>query len=247
MKTENTNIIGKLDIADAQIRKMFEAGAHYAYSRAKRHPSTAEFLFGAKNGIDIFDLEKTTASLEEVKKFIQELFATGPKQILFVGSKSEIKDIVKTAAEIADMPFVTNRWVGGTLTNFENIKKRTEKFQKLTEDKEAGNLLKYTKKERGKLDEEIEKLRRRFSGIVSMKTLPAAMFVVDPRYEMVAVAEARQKNIPIIAIANSDCNVKEIQFPILANDTSPRSVKFFVEEIATACKTKTTKIQEDKL
>ncbi|MEA2112661.1 MAG: 30S ribosomal protein S2 [Patescibacteria group bacterium] len=220
-----------------QIEKMFEVGAHYAYTKTKRHPSTKSFIFGNKNGTELFDLEKTSQSLEDAKNFIKETLAGANKQVLFVGSKSEVKDTVKETADKLEMPSVTNRWVGGTLTNFDEIKKRAEKYQKLIDEREKGDLSKYTKKERGKIDKEILKLERKFSGIVSMKTLPAILFVVDSKYESIAVEEARQKNIPVVALVNSDCDIKKIDYPILANDSVCESVKFFVEEVASVFKT----------
>ncbi len=219
-----------------QIEKMFEVGAHYAYTKTKRHPSTRTFIFGNKNGTELFDLEKTSVSLEEAKKFIKEIFAIGNKQILFVGSKSEIRDIVKKCADKIGMPSVTNRWVGGTLTNFDEVKKRAEKYQKLLEEKETGGFSKYTKKEKSKIEEEILRLERKFSGIVSMKMLPVALFVVDSKHEAIAVEEANQKNIPVIALSNSDCNIKKVDYPILANDSVSESVQFFVNEITSVCK-----------
>ncbi len=231
---------------NSQIEKMFEVGAHYAYTRSKRHPSAKPFIFGVKNGTEIFDLEKTALALAKAQEFIRTLLATGMKQVLFVGSKSEIKNIIKEIADDVKMPNVTNRWVGGTLTNFDLIKKRVEKYQKLLEDKESGALLKYTKKERGQIDKEIAKLERKFAGIVSMKTLPAAMFVIDSKYEAIAMEEAKQKNIPVIALANSDCNIREIDYPILANDASCDSVRFFANEIASVCKIAEPKQEENK-
>jgi len=232
METEN-----KQETIDMnQIEKMFDVGAHYAYTKTKRHPSTKSFIFGSKNGVELFDLEKTIDCLENVKSFIKEILKISNKQILFVGSKSEVRDIVKKSAEKIGMPNVTNRWVGGTLTNFDEIKKRVEKYQKLLEEKETGGLDKYTKKERNKIGKEILKLEKKFAGIVSMKTLPSALFVIDSKYEAIAVEEAIQKNIPIIALVNSDCDIKKIDYPILANDSICESVQFFVDEISSVCK-----------
>lgn len=222
-----------------QIEKMFEVGAHYAYTKTKRHPSTKAFIFGNKNGTELFDLEKTNVSLEEAKNFVREILATGGRQILFVGSKSEIKEIVKRYANKVEMPYVTNRWIGGTLTNFDEVKKRVEKYQKLLEEKETGGLSKYTKKEKLKIEEDILRLERKFSGVALMKTLPAVLFVVDPKHEGIAVEEANQKNIPVIALANSDCDIKKVDYPILANDSVSESVDFFVSEIASVCKINT--------
>ncbi|MFH0845880.1 MAG: 30S ribosomal protein S2 [Patescibacteria group bacterium] len=233
MKIENKEI----NIDSAQIKKMFEAGSHYAYSKSKRHPSVKPFIFGAKKGTEIFDLEKTAVQLEDAKNFIKKVLeSNATKNALFVGSKNEIKSLLRDVAENNDLPFVTNRWVGGTLTNFEIIRKRVEKFEKLNSDKEKGDLLKYTKKERLNIDKEIERLERKFGGIVAMKELPVFVFVIDPKSEKVAVEEAKQRNIPIIALANSDCNIKEIDFPISANDSSKASVQFFLNEIVSAYK-----------
>lgn len=225
------------NINSSQVEKMFEVGSHYAYSKSRRHPSVKPFIFGVKKGTEIFDLEKTSIQLEDAKNFIKKILETNAtKKALFVGSKNEIKGLLRDTAENNDISYVTNRWVGGTLTNFENIKKRVERFEKLSDEKEKGDLMKYTKKERLEIDKIIERLNRKFSGIVSMKDLPAFLFVIDPRNEKVAIEEAKQKNIPIIALANSDCNIKEIDYPILANDSSKASVQFFLNEIVSAYK-----------
>lgn len=236
--------ISEKKIDKSKIEKMFEVGAHYAYTKTKRHASTKSFIFGAKNGTEIFDLERTFFSLEEAKDFVKSLFEKAGAQVLFVASKNEAKKVVKNIVEGIEMPIVFNRWVGGTLTNFEMTKKRVERFLKLTDEKEKGDLMKYTKKERLQIDKEIAKLERKFGGISDMKTLPAAIFVVDLKHEAVAVQEAKLKNIPIIALANSDCNIKDIDYPILANDTSVESIKFFTQEIASVCKVKASKIEE---
>lgn len=212
---------------------MFEAGAHFGYSKTKRHPSVKPFIFGIKDRVDIFDLEKTSNSLDKVKDFVKTL-ASENKQILFVSSKSEARKVVEEGAYLIDMPFVVGRWIGGTLTNYEQIKKRVAKFKKLQDDKEKGLLGKYTKKERLLIDREIEKLGRKFSGLVSMNELPKAVFVIDPKKEEIAVSEALDRNVPIIALANSDCNVKNIKYPIIANDSSKTSIQFFINEIVSA-------------
>jgi len=243
MEMENKSETVDMD----QIEKMFEAGVHYAYSKTKRHPSTKSFIFGSKNGVELFDLEKTSVCLDEAKEFIKATLSAGAgRQILFVGSKSEVKDIVKETADKLNMPSVTNRWVGGTLTNFDEIKKRVQKYERLTDEREKGELTKYTKKERLKIDKEILKLERKFAGIVSMKILPAIVFIVDSKYEEIAVEEAKQKNIPIVALTNSDCNIKKVDYPILANDSVRASVQFFMEQIAPVCKSGVPKTEVKK-
>lgn len=217
------------------ITEMFTAGAHFGYTRSRRHPSAKPFIFGTKNGIEIMDLEKTSMELEKAKDFVKTL-AKGGKQILFVGTKSESKKIVEDGATSIDMPFVAERWVGGVLTNFSEIKKRVALLEDLRSKKEKGELSMYTKKERSLIDKDIERLERNFAGIVSMKAVPAAMFVIDPRKESIAIKEAQYLGIPIIALASSDCNLKELDFPIPGNDSSVASVTFFVSQIAQAFK-----------
>ncbi|MBU4479911.1 30S ribosomal protein S2 [Patescibacteria group bacterium] len=218
---------------EEKVNQMFEVGAHFGYSHTKRHPSIKPFIFGVKNKVEIFDLEKTSASLDEVKDFVKNL-ASEKKQVLFVSSKKEAKEAIGLGASSINAPFVSGRWIGGTLTNYSEIKKRVDKFQKLEDEKEKGLLSKYTKKERLLIDREIDKLETKFSGLTSMEGLPSALFVVDPKKEEIAVSEAIEKRIPIIALAGSDCNIKNIDYPITANDSSKASIQFFVSEIVSA-------------
>ena len=217
------------------ITEMFAAGAHFGYSRSRRHPSVKPFIFGIKNGVEILDLEKTSVELENAKKFIRTL-ALGGKQILFVGTKNEGKKAIEDGALSIDMPFVVERWVGGNLTNFPEIKKRIARLEDLRVKREKGELAMYTKKERLLIDKDIERLERNFSGIVSMRELPAALFILDPRKESIAVKEAQFLGIPIVALANSDCNLKEVDFSIPGNDSSVSSITFFVGQITQAFK-----------
>lgn len=214
---------------------MFAAGAHFGYSRSRRHPSAKPFIFGVKNGMEILDLEKTSIELENAKEFIKTL-AKGGKQILFVGTKNEAKKAVENGAVSIDMPYVTERWVGGVLTNFPEIKKRIARLEDLRNKREKGELIIYTKKERLLIDKDIERLERNFSGLVSMKDVPVAMFVVDPKKEGIAVKEAQYLGIPVIALAGSDCNLKELEFPIPGNDSAVSSINFFVGQITQAFK-----------
>lgn len=215
------------------IQNMFKAGAHFAFSRTRRHPTVSSYIFGIKNNVEIFDLEKTATSLQKAKTFVESL-AKDAKTILFVGGKSEARSTLKSAALSVNMPFVDGRWIGGTLTNFANIRKRVEKMEKLISEREKGELAKYTKKERLLIDREIANLERSFSGIVSMKNPPNAVFVIDPKKEKTAVKEAQDMGIPVIALAGSDCNIKDIDYPIIGNDASQRSIQFFVNEIVKA-------------
>lgn len=212
---------------------MFKVGAHYGFIKSRRHPTVKSFIFGTKNKIEIFDLEKTEAQLEKAIEFVKKVAASG-KQVMFVGSKSEAKQAVKEAAEKIGQPNVPSRWIGGTLTNFEIIRKRVEKLLDLTSQREKGELGKYTKKERLMIDREIERLNNLFGGITGMPHLPGAIFIVDPKKEHIVVAEAREKKIPVIALAGSDCDVSVLTYPIIANDASIDSVTFFCNKIADA-------------
>ncbi|MBM3261029.1 30S ribosomal protein S2 [Candidatus Kaiserbacteria bacterium] len=213
------------------IQTLFEAGAHFGYARTRRHPSAAPYLFGTKDRTDIFDLEETGKRLAAAIAFASAL-AAGGKQILFVGGKHEVLSIVRSSAEAIGMPFVAGRWIGGTLTNFKGIRKRIDRLEKLTEEREKGELEKYTKKERLLIDREINELAGRFGGLTKMTDLPAALFVVDTRHESTAVQEAVQLGIPVIGLASSDCDFSLITYPVPGNDTSIRSVRLVVEAIA---------------
>lgn len=212
---------------------MFKVGAHYGFVKSRRHPTIKPFIFGVKNRIEIFDLEKTSAQLESALEFIKKIASTG-KQVVFVGSKSEARQSVKEAAERIAQPFVASRWIGGTLTNFEAIRKRVEKLLDLSSQKEKNELAKFTKKERLMIDREIERLTNLFGGITSMNHLPAAMIVVDPKKEHIAVAEAICRNIPVVALAGSDCDVSKIAYPVVANDASVDSVAYFAAQFSNA-------------
>lgn len=223
-------------INNSRVENMFKAGAHFAFSKTRRHPTVTPYIFGVKNKVEIFDLEKTEVLLENAKAFVSSLAKEG-KAILFVGGKSEARNSIKSGALSINMPYVDGRWIGGTLTNFTQIRKRVEKMEKLVSEKEKGELAKYTKKERLLIDKEIANLERFFSGIVSMKDLPKAIFIVDPKKEKTALKEAKDMGIPVIALAGSDCNIKGLDFPMVGNDSSQTSVNFFVQEIVKAYST----------
>ena len=215
------------------IQTLHGAGAHFGYTRARRHPSAAPFIFATREQTDIFDLEETAKRLDKALEFASELGRSGGA-LLFVSGKSESIDVMRSAAERAGLPFVAGRWIGGTLTNFKNIRKRIDRLEKLSGERERGELDKYTKRERLLIDREIDELTARFGGLVNMNKEPAALFVVDTRHEDTAVREANQLHIPVIGLANSDCDFSMIQYPIPANDTSIKSVRLIVEKISEA-------------
>jgi len=218
---------------EEMITKLFEAGAHFAYSKSRRHPSVSPYIFGVKDNVEIFDLEKTVVLLDSAKEFVAQL-AKEEKQILFVGGKHESVGIIKSIGESLDMPYVAGRWIGGTLTNFSEVRSRVNKLNDLSDKKEKGLLGGYTKKERLLIDRDIEKLEKKFGGLDTMKKLPSAMFVIDSSREDIAVAEALLLGIPVISISGSDCNIEEIKYPIVANDVSIASLTFVSNQIKEA-------------
>ncbi len=215
------------------IDQLFAAGAHFALPKARRHPSTKKLIFGSKNGIEIFDLEKTAPQIEKALAYVKALGAD-KKTVLFVGGKSEVRSITKTAAEALNLPYVAGRWIGGTLTNFKEVRGRVETMLSLQAQREKGELAKYTKKERLLIDRQIDNLEFYFSGIVALKELPKALIVVDPRAEIIAVTEAKRMGIPVVAIANSDCNIDGLTEVIPANDSSVASVRYLLAQIVAA-------------
>jgi small subunit ribosomal protein S2 len=215
------------------VEAMFKVGAHFGYTKARRHPSTSDYIFGAKNRIEIFDLEKTSGLLATAKQFVEDLAANG-KQILFVSGKREAISVLKDAAAKIDQPYVAGRWIGGTLTNFEQIQKRVSRLEKLTTEKEKGLLAKYTKKERLLIDREIDKLKERFGGITNMKARPGAIFIIDVNKEDNATAEALVEKLPIISLSSSDCDISNVTYPILANDNAVHSIAYVLAEIVSA-------------
>lgn len=216
------------------IDRLFKAGSHFGFKKSRRHPTVAPYLYTTKDGNDIFDLEKTTSLLETAKETLKEAGLHG-KTVLFVGTKDEASQIVKTAAEKTESPYVTNRWIGGMFTNFPEIKRRINRLEVLMNEKESGELeRKYTKKERVVIGREVTKLSFNFFGISKMQKLPDYMLVVDPRHDAISVAEAKVKGVPVIAIMGSDCDASEVKIPVVANDSLQSSVSLILDELVSA-------------
>jgi small subunit ribosomal protein S2 len=222
-------------LSDPRINELFKAGAHFGFVKSRRHPSAKPFIFGSKNKIEIFDLEKVKTELEKALDFVENKASEGAS-VLFVGGKSEARAAVKAAGEALSMPYVSGRWIGGTLTNFPEIRKRVSKMEDLMSQKEKGELGKYTKKERLLIDREIEKLNTYFSGLTLMKALPKFMVVVDPKKESIAVTEAKRMKIPVVALAGSDCDLYSVEYAIPANDSSISSIGLILSLIKDAYK-----------
>lgn len=230
----NTDIQTKGPAPKSLIERLFSVGAHFGFSKSRRHPTATPYIFGSKQGTDIIDLEKTSASLETAKAVLTEAGKAG-KVILFVGTKEEVVTTVREHALSISMPFVVNRWVGGMLTNYSEIKKRILRLNDLTAQGESGELeRKYTKKERVIIGREMDKLVHNFSGIQKMERAPHALVIVDPRHDSIAVAEARELSIPIIGITSSDTNLRLINYPIVVNDALQASVALILDELVNA-------------
>ncbi len=212
---------------------LFAVGAHFGFVKSRRHPSHKPFIFGTKNKIEIFDLEKTKVSFDKALEFVKELGAKNAP-ILFVSGKSEAKEAIEKAGTTLGFPYVAGRWLGGTLTNFPEIRKRVNKLEDLLSQKEKGELAKYTKKERLLIDREIERMKIFFTGLSNLKEMPKALFIVDTKREYSAVAEAKALNIPIISLVGSDCNLTESSYPIPGNDASKASISYFIDQIISA-------------
>ena len=215
------------------MKQLLEAGVHFGHQTRRWNPKMAPYIFTERNGIYIIDLQKTVKKLEDAYMFVRELSANGG-DILFVGTKKQAMDSIKEEAIRCEMPFVNARWLGGMLTNFNTIKKRIKRLEQLTAMETDGTFDLLPKKEVAKLKLEREKLEKFLGGIVGMKKQPAAMFIVDPRKERIAVLEAKKLHIPIVAIVDTNCDPDEIDYVIPGNDDAIRAVKLIAGAIADA-------------
>jgi small subunit ribosomal protein S2 len=215
------------------MRQMMEAGVHFGHKTHRWNPKMRSFIFGAKDGIHIIDLQQTVSRLDEACAFITSLTANG-ESILFVGTKKQAQSIVQEQAERSGQFYVNTRWLGGMLTNFPTIQARIKYMNNLETRKENGEFDLLTKKEAQKLEEELRRLQRVFGGIRTMRRLPGAVFVIDTKKEHTAVLEARRLEIPVIALADTNTDPDEMDYPIPANDDAIRSVRLVCERIADA-------------
>ncbi len=208
-------------------KDLIEAGAHYGYSKSRRHPSVKKFIDSTSGGTDFLNPETTGAQLTKAAKFIAETVASG-KKVLFVGEKPEIRQVVKEIALSAGEPYMADRFVAGTITNFVEIRKRTEKLADMLAKKEKGEYGVYTKKEQLMIQRTIDRMDRNFGGILGMDKLPGALIVIDPRHEEIAVLEAAFAHIPVVAIASTDCDISNVAYPVLGNDATNVSVRLMI-------------------
>ncbi|MDO4831929.1 MAG: 30S ribosomal protein S2 [Clostridia bacterium] len=215
------------------MKQLLEAGVHFGHQTRRWNPKMAEYIFTERNGIYIIDLQKTVKKLEEAYNFVRDISSDGG-DVLFVGTKKQAQDSVKEEAIRCGMPYVNARWLGGMLTNFKTIQRRIKRLEQLKAMQEDGTFDLLPKKEVVKLELEIEKLEKFMGGITEMKKQPAAMFIVDPRKERIAVAEAHKLGIPIIAIVDTNCDPDEVDYVIPGNDDAIRAVRLIAGAMADA-------------
>ena len=215
------------------MKQLLEAGVHFGHQTRRWNPKMAPYIFTERNGIYIIDLQKTVKKLDEAYMFVRDTAQNGG-EILFVGTKKQAGDSVREEAERCGMHFVNARWLGGMLTNFKTITRRIDRLAQLRKMEEDGTFELLPKKEVIKLKLEIEKLEKFIGGIKNMKSLPAALFIVDPKKEKIAVAEARKLHIPIVAIVDTNCDPDEVDYVIPGNDDAIRAVKLIAGAMASA-------------
>ncbi len=221
-------------MADVSLKELLEAGAHFGHQTRRWNPKMREYIFGARGGVHILDLTKTGVLLKEATDFARETAANGGK-VLLVGTKRQAAPVVKEIAEAAELPFVTERWLGGMLTNFRTIRLQVQRLKKLEAGMESGDYAsKYNKKELLDFSNEVAALTRIFGGIKHMDGLPGAVFVVDVPNEMIAVAESRKLGIPVIAIVDTNANPDLVDYKIPANDDAIKAVRLITQAIADA-------------
>ena len=220
-------------MAVISMKQLLEAGVHFGHQTRRWNPKMAEYIFTDRNGIYIIDLQRTVKKVDEAYYFVRDLVSEG-KTLLFVGTKKQAQEAVKEEAERCGMFYVNQRWLGGTLTNFQTIRKRIDRLHVLEKMEADGTFAVLSKKEVATLLHEKEKLEKFLGGIKDMKSLPAALYIIDPRKERIAVAEARKLGIPIIAIVDTNCDPDEIDYIIPGNDDAIRAVKLLTAKMAEA-------------
>ena len=215
------------------MKQLLEAGVHFGHQTRRWNPKMARYIFTERNGIYIIDLQKNVKNLEEAYMFVRDVAANGDN-VLFVGTKKQAGESIKEEAERAGAHYVNARWLGGMMTNFKTIRRRIQRLEQLRKMQEDGTFDRLPKKEVGKLELEIEKLEKYLGGIKTMDKLPGALFIVDPRKERIAVAEAKKLGIPLVAIVDTNCDPDEIDYVIPGNDDAIRAVKLIAGTMADA-------------
>ncbi|MCP4671742.1 MAG: 30S ribosomal protein S2 [Desulfobacula sp.] len=221
-------------MAYIKIRELLEAGVHFGHQTKRWNPKMKKYIFGARNGIYIIDLQKTVKLFKTAHDFIKDVAANG-QDILFVGTKKQASEAIYEEANRAEQFYVQNRWLGGMLTNFQTIKNNITRYHFLTSLETDGSIENYPKKEQSKMLKDKDKLEFAIGGISHMKRLPGAIFIIDPKNESIAVKEGKRLGIPIIAIVDTNCDPDDIDFVVPGNDDAIRAIRLFTSRIADAC------------
>ncbi len=225
--------------------EMLKAGAHFGHQSSRWHPKMAPYLFGLRNGVHVIDLEKTVEELEKTYNYVRTLASQG-KVILFVGTKRQARETVREAALACDMPYLVERWIGGLLTNFEEVKRRLKKYNNLKEQIKTGEIERYTKKEQVVLKKMVEKMDRYLVGLTKLEKIPDALYIADLRVEKTAVAEAQKTGVKIVAICDSNVNPEKADYIIPANDDAVNSIKMMAGVVSEAVKEGKTEWEKNR-
>ena len=220
-------------MSDVSMRDMLEAGVHFGHQTRYWNPKMGAYIFGQRNKIHIINLERTLPLYQEAMNYLGSLAANGGK-VLFVGTKKQAQEAVEEAATRCNMYYVNQRWIGGVLTNFATIQARIDYLVRLEDQQARGEFSRLPKKEALKLEKEIAKLNKQMGGFKEMTSIPAALFIIDPPKEKIALAEAKRVGIPVVAIADTSCNPDEIDYPVPANDDAIRAIRLICNKIADA-------------
>ena len=215
------------------INQLFDSGVHFGHQVKRWHPSMEKYIYTSKNGIHIINLEKTVEKLDEATKYLHDVAKKGGK-VIFVGTKKQSRDIIELEAKRCGAYFVTERWLGGTMTNLEIIRKSVKKLVDYKKGRETGQFDKYTKKERLLIDREIDKLEKKVGGLVGLSSKPVALFIIDPKREKTAIREAKNLGVKVVSLIDTNSDVRDIDFPIPGNDDAIKSVAVIVKTIADA-------------
>ncbi len=218
-------------MVDISMKELLEAGVHFGHQTKRWNPKMARFIFGERDGVYIIDLEQTVKCIKDATKFLKDLASEG-ELVLFVGTKKQARESVANEAKRCGMPYITQRWLGGILTNFRTIRKSVDRFNQIGRMAEDGTFELLTKKERLMLTREKEKLGKVLGGIIKMEKLPQAVFVVDPKREEIAVREAVKLSIPVVAIVDTNCDPDQIDYPLPGNDDAIRAIALLTQKVA---------------
>ncbi|MFA4910185.1 MAG: 30S ribosomal protein S2 [Desulfobacteria bacterium] len=225
------------------MKQLLEAGVHFGHQTKRWNPKMKEYIFGARNGIYIINLQKTVQLFREAYNFVVETVAKG-ETVLFVGTKKQAQDAVEEEAKRCNMFYITNRWLGGTLTNFQTIKQSIDRLKKIEAMKTDGTIASLTKKEVLRIEKEREKLEKNLGGIKDMGKLPGAILIIDPRKERISVSEAKKLGIPSIALVDTNCDPDDITYVVPGNDDAIRAIRLFASKTADACLEGRKKLEE---